>query len=180
MISSTYRLELRHLASYQFAVKSRLEATPGVWWLSAPFQAVVALVCIGIFTAIAALSLPWLGFGRLQTPSFLVGLILGIFGILGIWWLHYFSVRQRLVRPDGPTPREHRLYADETGITLTTAIGKGEYRWAMFEDLTERDDVLLLWYEPGGGIVIPRSAFLAPDAYAGFLALARAQIAAKP
>jgi hypothetical protein len=177
MITLTYRLQPAQLASYQFAVRDRVKSMPGVWWLSLPSQMIGLFGALTAITVLFTWAFPRLGFGELHELSALAGFWLGALLSIAAQWLHYLSMRRRLVRPDGPTLSGHELTVSESGVVASSGRAQAQYRWPLFEGLTERADILVLWYEPGAGIVVPRSAFADAAAERAFCVFVQRRIA---
>jgi hypothetical protein len=108
--------------------------------------------------------------------SGLVGFYLGMAMVIFAIWFNYFAARSNMVRPNGPTLIPHTMTLDDAGISGASALAKADYVWSMFTDVSEREDVILLWYEPAAGIVIPKEAFASLQAQAEFIDAARARI----
>ena len=179
MITLSYRLEPRHVASYQFAVRARLlKVSRGPWWSHRLVQSLAPLAAIAVAVAAAdAVSVAARGF-HLDPIATSVGWFIGFFAAILVQWVHFFANRHKAVSPDGPTFSAHKMTLSDVGIVATSPKAEAHYRWTIFQDFTSRDDIHVLWYEPGGGIIVPRSAFTTPADDQTFCTYARDRIAA--
>lgn len=168
MFEMTYRFEPAHLHAYNKLTTARVEAsgnaTDGNWG--------VALLCtfgIAALIAAAAIVLPPLTSHAFAMAEFLAGLVSGVV-VVAVWmWQRYYRLWRRATRADGPTLAEHHLRLAEDGLRSTSRLTEVTYRWPVFEGVSVAEGVVILWTEPGSGVLIPRTAFATPQAEAAFL-----------
>jgi hypothetical protein len=179
MITLSYQLEPRHIASYQFAVRARLlKASRGPWWSARWLQSLPVFAAIA-FSFLAADAVVFaVRHTHLDLASAWIGWLIGFFSAILTQWIHYFANRRQSVSPDGPTLSGHKMTFSDDGIVVTTSKAEAHYRWDIFREHTSRDDLHILWYEPGSGIIIPRSAFPDQAADQAFCTYVRKHIAA--
>lgn len=172
MIEIKFRLEPAHLSAYRRLSSARIEAigtqADGNWgaWMVGTFSA-AALI------AAASLTFPAVTGHPFAVAEFTVGLVSGAAIFTAIAWWRYMRLSRRATRADGPTRAEHRLNLGDDGLRSSTCFAEVLYRWSAFEGVTSTDEVIVLWIEPGGGVLVPRSAFAAPGAESAFLEAVR-------
>ncbi|CAN1724702.1 putative YcxB family protein [Hyphomicrobium sp. 1Nfss2.1] len=176
MTEIKFRLEPAHLSAYGRLSSARLEATgahaDGNWgvWLVGTFGAATLI-------AAASLVFPAVTGNPFAMAEFTAGLVAGVAIFFAIAWWRYLRLSRRATRADGPTRAEHRLSLGEDGLRSSTCFAETLYRWSVFEDVTATEDVVVLWIEPGAGVLVPRNAFACPAAEAAFLEAVRRYMA---
>lgn len=176
MIEIKFRLEPAHLSAYRRLTSARIEATgaqaDGNWgaWLVGTLGAAVLI-------AVAYLVFPAFTGRPFAMAEFTVGLVAGVAIFTAIAWWRYMRLSRRATRADGPTRAEHRLSVGDDGLRSSTRFVEVFYQWSAFEGVTAMDEVVVLWIEPGGGVLVPRSAFASPGAEALFLEAVRRNMA---
>ncbi len=179
MTELTYTLDASHIAAYQKLASERasnsglaeprgIDAT-GIWFAAA-FAVAVLLVA-------ASLVLPLLTGRPFSYLEFFLGLLIGFGLVAGALWVQYTKVRRQAVRPDGPTLSEHRLRLGGDGLRTSSPYFENTCRWHAIEDATVYETVVVLWLEPGMGVVVPRSAFADQGQESEFVARVRALVA---
>jgi YcxB-like protein len=179
VIELSYKLKPENLASYQFAVRNRIKHTPGVWWKSLTAQILTTFALVACIALLIVTVFPRLGLGTFHPMSALAGFLIGGLFTVVANWLHYFSARDRIVRPDGPTFSAHTMMVEDSGLTVKSARGESRYKWSLFDAVTERSDIIVLWYEPAGGIIVPHAAFETPAAATAFVDFVSTRITAR-
>jgi hypothetical protein len=181
MIEVSYRLQPDHLKTYRILASKRVAANSrnagegwGLWLLYA-FAAAVLLAAASLLLSILT-GLP------VVMPELLLGFVCGVaMSYILIWW-HYAAHSRRAVgsavRSHGPTLIERRCSVGVDGLRSGSTLGEAIYRWAAFDGLTVQDGVIVLWMEPGAGVLLPRSAFAGPEAETAFLGAVEAHLAA--
>ncbi len=178
MTQLVYRLEPRHLTDYQFAIRDRLSRSPA---RRAPKAEWVRGLLFGLACAVIYFGLVWLwprvAGAELGIAELVLGLLLGMAVAVGAMWWHYAEQRRLMVKPGGPSLGEHALAIDGAGIVITGQNFECRYKWPIFEDASRYSDILILWIEPGAGIIVPRGALGGVAAEDAFLADAKARSA---
>jgi hypothetical protein len=177
MIEVTYRLEPEHLHLYRKLATDRTAGRGGgaedTWGLY-----LLCTLAVAAFLASADLVYPGLTGQPFAFAEFFTGLLAGIAVFLALMWPRYSRLSRAAVRPDGPTLAQHRLSVTPDGLRATSRFVDGQYKWFAFEDVTIADGVIVLWIEPGAGVLVPRSAFASPAAETAFLEAVRGFMAA--
>ena len=179
MTEIAYRLEPRHLLDYQFAIRNRLSRNPK---RGAPKAEWLRALLFGLACGVIYFALLWLwprmAGVDLGVAELVVGFILGAAAAVGSMWWHYAEQRRLMVKPDGPSLGEHVLSTSATGVSVIGQNFENRYAWPIFEDATRYSGILVLWIEPGMGLIIPRVAFDGEAAEAAFLEDIRGNIRA--
>lgn len=179
LIALSYQLEPRHVTSYQFAVRARLlKASRGPWWSHRVIQSLATLAAIVVASLAADAVTYAIRRTHLELVSTWVGWLIGFFSAILAQWIHYFANIHKAASPDGPTFSAHKMTLGDDSIVATSPKAEAHYRWSIFRELTTTTHIHVLWYEPGAGIVIPRSAFADEAADQAFCTYARERIAA--
>ncbi len=170
MIELSYRLEPRHLMDYQFAIRDRLLRSPGrvtpkAEWLRA---LLFGLACGVIYFGLVWLW-PRIAGVDLSVAELVLGFLLGAAAAVGAMWWHYAEQRRLMVKPDGPSLGEHVLAISATGISVVGQHFENRYAWPIFEDASRYSGIVILWIEPGMGLIIPRTTFGGEAAEDAFL-----------
>lgn len=179
MTELTYTLEASHIAAYQRLASERASnsrgAEPrgfdaaGIW--------LAAAIAVAVVVVMAGLLLPLLTGRSFSYLEFFLGLFIGFGVIAAALWVQYTTVRRQAVRPDGPTLSEHRLRLAGDGLRTSSQFFENTCRWHAIEDATVHETVVVLWLEPGMGVVVPRSAFADQGQESDFVARVRALVA---
>ncbi|MGE0053797.1 MAG: YcxB family protein [Hyphomicrobium sp.] len=172
----TYKLEPADVAVYQRAVKTRMNRISGQQTSSKATALVLTLLVLPLFLAAAHVLIPAFGLGPNNMVSFAVGLAAGVTIILGSLWAQYFAQSKRGVRPGGPVLAERQLEVSEDGIKSSSPGLSNQMAWSRFEDVTEFDGYVILWFEPASGNIIPPRAFGCERERAEFIVACKAHI----
>ncbi len=170
-----FRLTQAGLTAYQYAVADRLKARKRQGLLQQPAVLWVALTGSMMLAMLAGTSAIERYLDRpVETPEFLLGLVLGFLAMLATVWAYYLDQRRGLAREDGPilSPQTMRLTAD--GIEVQSQTYDVRYRWPVVEAISEARGLVILWIEPGAGLAVPADAFESAAARAQFIAEAEA------
>jgi hypothetical protein len=177
MIELTYRFDPKHLHLYQKLTNDRSagrgRSGEDTWGLF-----LVSTLVVAAFLAGAEILFPGLTGEPFAMAEFVAGFVTGIAVILAVMWRRYYRVSRAALRTDGPTLSEHRLTVAADGLRTFSQLTEGYYRWPAFEEVTVEDGVIVLWIEPGAGVLVPRSAFDSSTTEAAFLQAVRGHIAA--
>lgn len=176
MIEMTYRFEPADLHAYNKVATARIEAAgsgaDGNWGI-----ALVGTFGVAALIAAASIALPALTSRPFAMPEFLAGLASGVVVVAALMWRRYFRLLRRATRTDGPTLAEHHLSIAEDGLRSSTRFTEVLYRWPVFEGASVAEGVVVLWTEPGAGVLIPLRSFASPEAEQAFLEAVRNYIA---
>jgi hypothetical protein len=176
-----YRLSAQDIADYHFAVRDRLSRK--VRDLGVAFHMAWASV-LGAAAAVAFVAsaelLPRLTQRHFANEEFLLGLGFGMVFFVAASWLNYFIRRRVLLKPDGPTYAPHSVKIEANGLHLITPFNDTLHRWELFDGVTRYKGVIVLWIEPGMGIVVPRRSFADDAAATAFVDDVSRHIAAVP
>ena len=176
MTELTYTLDASHIAAYQKFASERAsnkgQSTASSF--DSAGQLIAACVAVAIPLAAFDLLLPFATGRSFATVEFFLGLIIGVILVTGGLWLRYRKMRRQFVRPGGPTLSEHCLKLGGDGLRTSSAFFENICRWRAIEEATVHETVVILWLEPGMGVVVPRSAFASAAAEADFLDRVRA------
>ena len=71
---------------------------------------------------------------------------------------------------------ERQLEVSEDGIKSSSPGLTNQMAWSRFEDVTECDGYVVLWFEPAAGNIIPPRAFGCESERAEFIAACKARI----
>ena len=156
-----YQLTREDIAAYQFAVRSRVAATltrTGGAWKHVLFGSAFGVALLG-FAVAAAVAIPHLTHRRFGAVEMAAGFLLGVAFLLASIWLNYYRMRGVLLKPNGPGLSLHTLILEPQRLRIAGSHFDHVFHWPVFEELTELKTILVLWIEPGQGLVIPRSAF---------------------
>jgi hypothetical protein len=178
MTELSYTLNVSHIAAYQRLASER--ASNSGHGAARGFDNAGELLAAGVVVAVplaaVALLLP-LATGRsFAYVEFLFGLLLGIGLVTGGLWFRYRKVHRQAVRPGGPTLSEHHLKLGGDGLRTSSPFFENICRWHAIEEATVHETVVVLWLEPGMGVVVPRSAFANTAAEADFVDRVRALV----
>lgn len=178
MTELSYTLDASHIAAYQRLASER--ASNSGHDKTRAFDSAGELLAAGVAVAVplAALDLllPFATGRPFAYLEFLLGLLLGVGLVTGGLWLRYRKVRRQAVRPGGPTLSEHRLKLAGDGLRTSSPFFENTCRWHAIEEATVHKTVVVLWLEPGMGVVVPRSAFADATAEADFVDRVRALV----
>ena len=168
MIELTYRLDPQHLVIYRklawyHAMRSGEDAG-AAWGRYFLLSFIVAAVL-----AAADVSFPAITGRPFTYPEFLSGFAVGYLVLFASMSWQYRRYTRAVTKVDGPTTSEHRIRVTEEGLGSKTAFAEGIYRWPAFTEVTVSAGVIVLWMEPGAGLLVPRSAFADPAAETAFL-----------
>jgi hypothetical protein len=178
MTQIIYRLEPRHLRDYHFAIRDRLSrssargAPRSEWQRGLLFGLACAALYFGLVWLWPRMTGVEVGIAELVT-----GLVLGMAMAVGAMWWQYEEQRRLIVKPGGPSLAEHALAIDGAGVAITGQNFESRYKWSIFEDASRYSDILVLWIEPGAGIIVPRAALGGIAAEDAFLAEVKARAA---
>lgn len=171
----SYRVEPKHwdelLRAARKRVRARLRGAKGGRTRKI-LLAIVSGATIGLLAVSAEKVL------GLDTVSILVGLVGTVLAIFVLGPLVSRSSAQQLLRDDGMFMGQVELTANEEKVILNGRHFSSSYDWPLFLELSKLADTLVLWSDPSGGIVIPRSAFSSADNEDAFIAFANARIQA--
>jgi hypothetical protein len=173
-----YRLSAQDIAAYQFAVRDRLSQRVrdlGILF-HLGWALVLAIAAAVAFLASAAL-LPGFTKRQFANEELFLGLGLGMIFFVAVNWLNYYIRRRVLVKPDGPTLSQHSMTIEQGGLHVITPFDDALHRWPLFESVSRYKGIIVLWIEPGMGIVVPRTAFADEAAAAAFVGAASRHIA---
>ncbi|MBI1650485.1 YcxB family protein [Hyphomicrobium sulfonivorans] len=126
---------------------------------------------VGIFVTAVFFSLPFLLSERFgyDFESLLLGLIFG----LGVWWLYQtlacFFIASHWLKRDGVLLGPSRVTVGDVGVISEGRHTRSEYDWTMMEDVQSYAKIIVIWTDPGSGILIPRNAFAAPELERAFI-----------
>ena len=172
MFELDYTLTRAHLARFQKLIPQRMKAANGRDWRSA-LALWLILVLISALTILAVTKIEG------QAPddiSVFAGLIIGVGVMWAIWMYRALTMRKFWLRDGGPTLSVHHTIADDTGLRFSTPAFESLCRWPAVLDLTEHEDIIVVWIEVFHGFVIPRSAFKDEATGRALVAFARQHI----
>lgn len=173
-----YQLNPQYMATYQAAIRPRLNALRKGWLASGPVRALLfAALAFGLLLAGDALATIFTG-GLLDGLSTMYGLVCGGALVLAAAWIDYGEMRGKMMKPDGLMYSSHTLRVTDDGLEFGNAKYEGRYRWVAFDEVTRLKDMFVLWIEPGMGFIVPQAAFASPDEAKAFFDNAREKIAA--
>jgi YcxB-like protein len=176
MIEVTYRFEHEHLQAYRRLASNRVDALHSdadmQWWIWMIAYPVLAAALL----AAECLILPKLTGRPFAWPELLLGLAGGIAVCIALMWRRYRWFYIRAVRRGGPTMAEHHTIVSADGLTTETDVVQAMYRWGAFDGVTVKDGIIVLWLEPGAGLLVPCNAFAGPEAETAFLDTVRSHV----
>lgn len=160
----SYQLSPDDLASYQYAVRNRLargisergDFAYGMWAM------LLAALTLAVIAA-ATWYIPHFTARPFAVPEMIAGFILGMAVLMATTWLSYFRQRHLAVTADGPTLSPHAASLEPDGLRVSGQNFEHTYLWSIFSEVSELKTIIVLWIEPGQGLVIPRSAFADPE-----------------
>lgn len=126
---------------------------------------------VGAFTTVVLVALPFMLSERFgyNFASLLLGLIFG----LAVWWLYQafasFFIMSRWLKRDGVLLGPSRVTVGDVGVISEGRHTRSEYDWTMMEDVQSYAKIIVIWTDPGSGILIPRNAFAAPELERAFI-----------
>ena len=173
----TYALTPTLLTAYQRAAQSRLlrAASTSIGWRGEALNVAVATLFAGvIWAALEALS-RWTGSPADYASAF-VGFLAGCAMVFAALWHRAFEVRRLLTQPTIPSLLFYRVVVDSEQLQFTHPRADTVLRWPFVQDITQKQDMFILWIEPGAGFIIPRSAFADDASVRAFLDFARERI----
>ena len=97
---------------------------------------------------------------RVQGNMLLAGWLLGSLMTFGL--MNYSARRQmgRIVGAHDSMIGEFQLVAYEAGgLQVSGAHVQSSFDWTAFVDLTQSDDIMVLWVDNGVGVILPNKAF---------------------
>ena len=167
----TFRLIPDDLTNYRYAVRDRLARIPGqgLWSQHWARAGVIFLSSLVLFLVLDSV-VPRITGARLSMVELVIGFVIGIAVLLGMFWLNHFDQAKKLVRPDGPTLSEHTVSAGASGLSVSATHMSAHYAWGAIEDVTQERGLVVLWLEPSLGLVIPQRAFANPQERETFVA----------
>ena len=174
MIELDYTLTRAHLLSFQKLIPQRMKHAAGA---SRWRDILVSWLILVIVSCLAIVAIIQIEGHEPDDLSVFAGFILGVVAMWAIWMQRAVTMRKFWLRDDGPTLAVHHTVAGETGLHLSTASFESICRWPAVLDLTEHQDILVVWIEAFHGFVIPRSAFSNEAEERAFLGFARKKIA---
>ncbi len=160
MYEITYKMTTEDLAAYQHAVRDRIGGVaPQKWWeyLFVRWLALVAATAIVI--TLASLLIEHAAGRPMEFIDFFVGVLIGVAAMAAVLWVTFGDHIRRMARPDGPILDRHTLRLNNDGVTIATKHTDVRYAWAAFEEVADTRGLIILWIEPGAGVVIPGHAF---------------------
>lgn len=166
-----YQLTPENVSAYQYAVRSRVAATltrTGGWWKHVVLGLAFGLALVAAVVAIA-IAIQHVTHRRFAEPEMAAGFFLGVAFMFTSIWLNYFRQRGVLMKPNGPGLSPHTLTVVPQGLRIAGSSFEHAFQWPIFEELTELKTILVLWIEPGQGLVIPRTAFADDAAVKAFV-----------
>jgi len=168
----TYSLQPRDIANYQRAAWRRLQKRRT--WKDELLSFLIVIAIAGSVWTATAWGLPRLTAEPVAVPELVLGVVLGALAMLAV-------LRERarsMLRRDGPTLSERRLALSDAGVEIRSATFESLYRWSVIEEVGEYGSLVVLWVEPGTGVVVPRGAFADPAAERTFLDAVRGHMGA--
>ena len=178
MLELNYAIERRHLTAYHNAVKTRVSqlARPQ-WWMNRRAQSVLVVALVAVVALAFDQTLALTTGSHLNIGSAVAGFLVGYMAFFLSLWLRYLADREIVCSENGLTLSARTTTLNKDELITRGRQAEARYSWALFEDVTSHPDILVLWSDPGGGVIIPRSAFANANAEAEFLALIRQSIA---
>lgn len=174
-----YQLTREDIAAYHIAVRRRVAATltrTGGAWKHVLYGSAFGVALLG-FAIAAAVAIPHLTLRRFGAVEMGAGYILGVAFMFASIWLNYYRQRGVLLKPNGPGLSPHTLILEPQRLRIAGPHFDHVFQWPVFEELTVLKTILVLWIEPGQGLIIPRSAFASEAEAKAFAATLRANIA---
>ena len=105
--------------------------------------------------------------------AFVVFYGLGIFVALR----HTRSLEQAQPRREGIVLGERSALATDEFLEISSILVRSRYEWQAFERVDRLQRMVVLWMEPGHGLVVPKSAFQSDGEMTGFVEYANECIA---
>jgi hypothetical protein len=178
MTELTYTLEAEHLAAYQklAALRAASGGRDATRVYESYGRSLVAGLAVAVPMAALYMFLPVVTDRPFAGVEFVFGLIIGVVILVVAMRLQSSRAQRRFVRLDGPTLSEHQLSLAGDGLRTSSRMFDFLCRWHAFEDVTVGDGIVVMWIEPGMGVVVPRNAFADQKAETAFVDLVRAHV----
>lgn len=168
-----YQLTRADLSEYQAAtmkrVKARARQQGALNW---PAK---VLIWLGLAIAAAMVFHVFKATDR-EVGTLLAGYLIG--AVTVVLALQSKRLTRAMLQDDGPTLSAHKARIDEAALRFDGTFAKARYDWSGIIDATELPAAIVLWLEPGQGVILPKRAFKSETEAKAFLAFAHTQIAA--
>jgi hypothetical protein len=119
----------------------------------------------------------------IDARAFVAACLAYVWGLLSMALCGWFWQQQYLTnwfQDDSVSLGELRLKIDGDGIECVTRNLLTKYSWHAFCDISEHDDLVVLWLDRGQGLVVPAGAFVNQETRRLFVSLVREHIAPAP
>jgi hypothetical protein len=167
MYQLTYRLGAQHWAEYADLAQTRaLGVVRGRRFASRVTDAVLAgtLAGLGLYGAHYFFRIED-GLAYAVLASFAVFFGLGAV----VSQRHLNTIPPVLPRRDGALLGERTATITDDAVEIVGGAVRHRYEWSAFDRVERLDRMIILWHEPGAGIILPRTAFRSEGEYAGFV-----------
>lgn len=154
-----YQLTQADIAAYQHIVKERMNFFTRRTALSKGIAAVLVMLVLPLFLAIADILIPQFGFGPNNMSSFALGVFAGALMVLVLLWGQCLLLRRHSTAPGGRVLSKRELQVSDTGLVSSSLGMVTTLDWSAVKDITESKGYVVLWFEPGSGLLLPPSAF---------------------
>ena len=169
-----YRLTPEHIQKLGRLALARARKPGDIWRLALPSWGLMALLSVA-FAVLSDLVLHW----PYSPVSFVGGLVVALIYIKFTAWLCARQVRRNLT-PTHTATGEFSLAAyDGGGIQITGKHVTSSYEWSAFLDVSETDNMLVLWVDHDRGVIIPDCAFANEEEKQQFIAYVTERIKAQ-
>lgn len=136
---------------------------------------VAGVVAVVVFVSVPFLLSEWFGY---DFSSLMLGAACGA----AVWLLYqraaFVLISSYWLRRDGVLLGRSRVTVGEAGLVSEGRYGRSQYDWAIFEDVRSYAKIIVVWTDPGSGILVPRDAFATPELERAFLQQIKARIEA--